>query len=98
MSRPSDRLREWLGPRKRSVVGGLAPLLVGLLVFGFVTHDWLLTTGGFIGLLLFVSGVAMFVINPALWEPERRWKALGLWVLVVTAAIVLAVIVVFLST
>ncbi len=38
----------------------------------------------------------MFVVNPALWEPERRWKVLGLWVAVVSLAIVLVVIVVFL--
>jgi hypothetical protein len=96
MSTRRDRLREWAGPRKWSIVGGLVPVLLGLLIFGLATQDWDLTAGGFIGLLVGASLVVMFVVNPALWEPERRWKVLGLWVVVVSLAIVLVVIVVFL--
>jgi uncharacterized membrane protein len=96
MSTRRDRLRDWAEPRKWSIVGGLVPVLLGLLIFGLVTQDWGLTAGGFIGLIVGASGVVVFVVNPALWERERRWKVLGLWVAGVSLAIVLVVIVVFL--
>jgi len=98
MSTPGERLKAWAGPRKWAIVGGLAPLLVGLLAFGLATDDWALVAGGFGGLILGWSGVMAFVMYPVLWEPQNRWRFLGLWIAVVTALLIVAVAIVFLLT
>jgi hypothetical protein len=98
VSTATQRLKAWAGPRKWAIVGGVTPLLLALLVLGLATDDWVLVSGGMLGLALGGSLVVIFIVNPVLWEPENRWKFLGLWVAIVTLMVVAVVVLVFLLT
>jgi hypothetical protein len=95
---PIERLKQWARPRRWAIIGGLSPLLAALLAFGVATHDWLLTAGGFVGLLIGWSLVILIVMYPALWEPANRWRFFLLFVAVGTTVVVLFVSIVFLLT
>lgn len=96
MSTPLERLKTWARPRSWSIVGGLSPLLVGLLVFGFATNEWLLVAGGFVGLLLGSIGVAVLVMYPVLWEASNGGRTFIVFVAGGTIVVVLIVAIVFL--
>ena len=98
MSSPLERLKTWARPRSWSIVGGLSPLLVGLLVFGLATNDWLLVAGGFVGLLIGGIGVAVLLMYPVLWEPANRGRTFVVFVAGGTIVIFLIVAIVFLLT
>jgi hypothetical protein len=73
-------VKAWAVPRRRSIIGGLAPIVVALIVFAALGDQWWFLVGGLIGLLIGATGVVMFVGRPDLWEdPQRRWLALGWW-------------------
>ena len=98
MSEASDRVRLWVKARKWAIVGGLTPVIAGLVVLGAITGDWAAVSGGLLGIAVCGSLVATFIAEPALWEPEHRWRFLALWIAIGTLCIALIVILVFLLT
>ena len=98
MSEPSDRLRLWVKARGWAMVGGLTPVIAGLVVLGAITGDWAAVSGGLLGVAVSGSLVATFIAYPTLWEPEHRWKFLALWIAIGTLIIAVIVILVFLLT
>lgn len=98
MSEASDRVRLWVKARGWAIVGGLTPVIAGLVVLGAITGDWAAVSGGLLGIAVCGSLVATFIANPTLWEPEHRWKFLALWIAIGTLGIAVIVILVFLLT
>ena len=98
MSEASDRVRLWIKARKWAIAGGLTPVIAGLVVLGAVTGDWAAVSGGLLGIAVGGSLVATFISNPTLWEPDRRWRFLALWIAIGTLGIALIVILMFLLT
>ena len=98
MSNAGQRLREWVRPRKWSVAFGLAPVLLATIVFEVVTGNWVAVSSGLLALCIGASLVAIFIVNPTLWEPENRWRFLALWIGVGTLAIAAIVAAIFLLT
>lgn len=98
MSTPLERLKLWARPRAWSIAGGLAPLVLALVAFGFAADDWLLAAGGFVGLLFGAVGVVVLVMYPVLWEPANRARFFVWFVAIGTAVVVSIVAIVFLLT
>ena len=98
MSDASDRVRLWVKARRWAIVGGLTPVIAGLVALGALAGDWATVSGGLLGIAACGSLVATFVAYPNLREPEHRWKFLALWIAIGTLGIVVIVILVFLLT
>ena len=94
-----ENLRSWAAPRKWAILGGLSPLVGGLIIVALLTDAWWMTFAGLAGLFIGATGVVMFIANPSLWEdPRMRWRALGVWWLVWTSVVLIVVAIVFLVT
>jgi len=95
---PGERLTAWARPRRRSIIGGLAPLIVGLVAFGIATNDPWPAVAGFGGILVAAIGLCVLVAYPHLWARQRRWGTFAIFVGLGTFFFVVIVIVFFVAT
>jgi uncharacterized membrane protein YkgB len=92
------RLTAWAKPRTRAIIIGTGIPVAALLLFGTVTNDWSSVVAGFVGIVATLGLAIFFVVNPEMWEPQRRWRVLLVFIGAGTLLVVIAVILVFLLT